>query len=135
MKKLLIDICIAIAAVLAPIQAVIYTIGILVLADMVLGIWAAKKRGEAITSKKMSSSIIKLLVYQVTIITAFLIEKYLSGGLLPVTKIAGSVIGICELKSLGENSSVILGQPIMQSIYGILKNQAVKKLDIPKEDQ
>ena len=127
------DILLAIFAVLAPIKAVLTAVGVLVLADLILGIWAAKKRGEVITSRKMYQSVVKCFIYQVTIITGFLVEKYLSGDLLPVTKITGSIIGIVELKSLGENSSVILGQPIMQAIYATLKDQAVKKLDIPQD--
>jgi len=133
MKKYLMDILLAIFAVLAPIKAVLTAVGVLVLADLILGIWAAKKRGEVITSRKMYQSVVKCFIYQVTIITGFLVEKYLSGDLLPVTKITGSIIGIVLLKSLGENSSVILGQPIMQAIYATLKDQAVKKLDIPQD--
>lgn len=99
----------SIIAVFAPIQGVIVTVGVLIFADLFLGIWAAKKRGEKITSAGMRRSVTKLLVYQTAVLTGFLFETFLLGGLVPVYKLVALVVGSVELKSLLENATEITG--------------------------
>ena len=130
LKKLLLELLLSILAILAPVKAVMMTVGVLIVADFVFGIWAAKKRGEAITSRKMGASISKALVYQVAVITAFLVERYLMEGFMPVTKIVSSMIGIVEIKSLYENCGEILGQPVFRAIYEKIKREGEKTLSI-----
>lgn len=126
LKKYLIELAVAIAVVLAPIKAVMITVGVLVAADLIFGIWAAKKRGEAITSARMSHSVTKCLVYQGAVISGFLVEKYLMDGVLPVCKIIAGVIGSVELKSLLESANDILGQPLFRAVAGMLKAEILK---------
>lgn len=96
-------------AVFAPIKAVIITVGILIFADLVLGILAARKRGEKITSAGMRRTITKMCVYQLAVLTGFLFETFLLGGLIPVSKLVAAVIGSVEFKSLLENVTEITG--------------------------
>lgn len=96
-------------AVFAPIQGVIITVGVLIFADLVLGVMAARKRGEKITSAGMRRTVTKMCVYQVAVLTGFLFETYLLGGLLPVSKLVAAVIGVVEFKSLLENATEITG--------------------------
>jgi hypothetical protein len=130
LKKLLLELLASLAIILLPIKAVMITVGFLILADFVFGIWAAKKRGEAITSRKMGASISKAVVYQTAVVSAFLVEKYLMEGLIPVTKIVSSMIGIVEIKSLFENCSTILGQPVFKAIFDKIKREGEKTLQI-----
>jgi hypothetical protein len=65
------------AAIVAPIKAVIFAVGFLVFADLIMGVWAAKKRGETINSAGLRRSVSKLLVYQLSILSAFAVETYL----------------------------------------------------------
>ena len=133
LKKYLIELFMAIAVVLAPIKAVMITVGVLVFADLIFGIWAARKRGEKITSARMSHSIQKALVYQGAVITGFLVEKYLMDGLLPVCKIVAGLIGSVEMKSLLESANDILGQPVFKALNSTLKPK-IEELLIPKEE-
>lgn len=116
-------------AVLAPIHAIMATVGFLIFADLILGIWAAYSRGEKIRSSAMRRTISKILAYQLTIISGFLIETYLLSGVLQISKIAAGVIGMVELKSIIENADVIYGKPIFKEILSKLGSDNDKKKD------
>lgn len=120
MKEHAIKLALAVAVVLAPIKAAMAVAGVLIVADLITGIWAAYKRGEAITSAGLRRSITKMLVYQATIILAFLVEKYMLDGVLPITKIASSFIGITELKSVLENLNNASGGQLLKNLINKL---------------
>lgn len=96
-------------AVFAPIKAVIITVGVLIMADLIFGLWAAHKRKEKITSAGLRRTLTKMAVYQCAVLTGYLGEKYLLDELIPVTKLVAGVIGAVELKSLFENYAEISG--------------------------
>lgn len=100
--------------ILAPIQAVMLTIGFLIFVDLVSGIWAALKRREKITSAALRRTISKMFIYQFAIISGFLIEQNILQGAFPITKIVAGFMGIVELKSILENGNSILGQNIFK---------------------
>ena len=103
-------------ALIAPVQAVMLTVGALIIADFLLGMWAARKRGEAITSAAMRRTVSKMLVYQTVVLMGYFTEVHLLGSLLPVSKLVGGIIGVVELKSVLENSSTILGQDLFRAL-------------------
>lgn len=112
-----------ILAILAPIQPVMITTGVLIFADLILGIWAAKIRKEPISSAALRRTVSKILIYNLTIISGFLVEKYLIVDLIPVTKLIAGVIGAVELKSILENADTINGESIFLSIIKNLGSQ------------
>lgn len=120
MKLWLKGLALSVLAVLAPIHTVMITVCILIIADLITGIWAAYKRGEKLTSAAMRRTITKLLIYQLTVITGFLLEKYLLEGLVPASKLIASVIGLVEMKSVLENAESILGQPLFKKLISRL---------------
>ncbi len=87
---------------------------------MVTGMFAAHKRKEKIQSAEMRRSITKMVVYQIAIIAAFVLEKYMMDGMLPVSKIVSGVIGMVEFKSILENVSTIAGQDILKMVVSKL---------------
>lgn len=105
-----------IIALLAPIHAMILATGTLIVADTILGVWAAKKRGEEITSAGLRRTLTKMLVYQLTIVTGFVVETWLISSMFPVSKLVAGVIGLVEFKSLLENVNTINGNPIFKDI-------------------
>jgi phage-related holin len=109
-------------AVLMPIKAVLITTGVLVLADFVTGLMAAWKKREPITSANMRRTITKMFIFQTTVISAYLIERYMLEGALPVTKLVSAVVGITEGKSIIENAEIIYGQPIFKSVLKALSS-------------
>lgn len=106
---------IAVLAVFVPIQAMLLTVLVLVLADLFFGVWVAKRRGEAITSRGIRRSITKILVYELALLLVFLAEQNL-GLPLPATKIVGSLIAVAELKSLIESFDTLLGTNLFRSL-------------------
>lgn len=116
-------------ALLSPIKAVLITTGILIFADLVTGVMAARKKGQAITSAGLRRSISKIFVYNVALICGFLVEKYMLEDYFPVSKMVSGVIGLVELKSLLENLAVIYGQDIFKAIVTRLgsENDAIQE--------
>ena len=90
--------------------------------------FAAHKRKESIQSAEMRRSITKLVVYQIAIISAFVLEKYMLGSLVPVSKIVAGVIGMVEFKSILENVSTIAGQDILALVINKLGSKNAKGL-------
>ena len=111
---------ISICAVLAPIKAVLLVTGFLIFADLISGILAAKKRGEPISSAGLRRTISKVLVYNLAVISGFLVETYMVSGLLPVSKLISGVIALVELKSILENLNTINGTDIFKTVLDSL---------------
>lgn len=101
---------------LAPIHGVLGATCFLIMADLGLGMWAARKRGEPITSAALRRTVSKLLIYQMAIISAFIVEHFLMADAVPVLKLCSGVIGMVELKSILENANELNGSPLFASI-------------------
>lgn len=121
-------------AVFTPIKAVIITVGILIVADFIFGVWAAKKRGEKITSKRLRDTVTKMCVYQMAVLTGFLGETYLLEGIVPVTKLVAAIIGAVELKSLFENYAAISGVDFASIITKLGSQSTKDKKDDGKDE-
>jgi sugar phosphate permease len=106
----------ALVAILAPAKALLLSVGFLIIADLITGIWAAYKRGEKIKSSRIRDSVSKILIYQIAVISAFLVETYMLDSIFPVSKIVAAVIGIVELTSILENANVILGKDLFKEV-------------------
>lgn len=116
MKDWIIGLLLSIVAVFAPIKALILTTGIVIFADLVFGIIAAHKRKEKITSAGIRRTITKIFVYHSAILLGFLIETYMIDGFIPISKIAGGLIGVVEAKSILESLNDINGSDIFKSL-------------------
>jgi len=90
-------------------------IGVLIIIDTFTGIWKAKKLGEKITSRKLSSIISKLALYELTVIMFFLIDKFILNDIIltffsvpfMLTKVVALVLASIEVMSINENYKVI----------------------------
>lgn len=116
MKSYLSNLAISAMAALAPIKPVMITVGILIVSDLITGVWAARKRGEPITSAALGRTISKMVVYQTAVITGFLLQRYLLGDALPVVNVIGGVIGMVEFKSFIENANCIIEGDVFKEI-------------------
>lgn len=106
----------SIIAVFAPITMVIVTTGILVFADLLSGIIAARKRGEKINSGGLRRTVTKTLVYLSAICIGFLVEKFMIGDFISVSKIVSGLIAAVETKSILENLDTINGKPVFRTL-------------------
>jgi hypothetical protein len=127
MKTYLYNTLIVSLTVLAPIKPVLITVGILIVGDMITGMWAAKRRNEKISSAAMRRTVSKMVIYQFAVISGFLLEKYLLSDTIPVSKLVAGAIGMVEFKSVLENSSSILGQDVFKMVIQKLGSKNDKK--------
>ena len=123
MRSIAINLLIATAAVFVPIKAALIAIVVLTLLDLVSGVSAAIKRKESITSSGFKRTVIKLLVYLSVACLAYVVEAFLTGGLIPLAKIASGLVGVTELKSILENMEEVTGLPILQMLIDKLAQQ------------
>ena len=116
----------SVVAVFAPIYSVMATVGFLIAADLITGIIAARKRGEKISSAALRRTISKVCVYQLAIMSGFLVETYIGIGI-PVSKMVAATIGMVELLSVLENLQQVHGSPIFSKIISKLGSDNDKK--------
>ena len=108
----LISICFAF---FLPISGILLMIGVLICIDTFTGIKKAKKLKEKISSRKLSSIISKLALYEVTVIMFFLIDKFILNDIIltffsvpfMLTKVVSLVLASIEVMSINENIKVI----------------------------
>lgn len=124
MKEMLIKFVAAIVAVFAPVHGTMITAFLLVFVDTVTGTIAAKKRNEVITSRRMGDAVKKIALYQTAIVLAFLTEKYMLGGTLPLVNMVAGLIGFNELLSVLENLNSISGKDLLKVAIDKIKNKA-----------
>lgn len=116
MKDWIVATLISAVAVFAPIKGLIITTGIVIFADLLIGMIAARKRKEEITSAAIRRTVTKICVYHAAILLGFLIETFMLEGYVPISKIAGGLIGLVESKSIMENLNDIHGSDIFKSL-------------------
>lgn len=116
----------SIFAILLPIKELLIITSLLILSDTITGIIAAYKRGEEINSVGFKKTIIKLFLYNLVIILAFLIEKFIIGDFIPFVKVGAAVIVLTEFKSVIENFESITGIKLLQ-IKKIIEDKTNQK--------
>ena len=109
-------------AVILGIKPVLVTIGVLIFIDLFLGIWSALKNGENIESKKLANTVSKGIVYHLFIISAFIIEKFIFNGHIPMLEITSGMVAIIEIKSISENVDKIIGL----NLFNIIKKVFIR---------
>jgi formate hydrogenlyase subunit 4 len=114
----------ALLGVFAPIKAAVAVVCILVIADLILGILAARKRGETITSAGLRRSVSKLFIYETALALGFLTEIALTGDSFPVSKIVSAIIGLTELTSCIENLNEISGTDLLKALLSKLGSKS-----------
>jgi phage-related holin len=111
--------------VMAPAKSMIITTLVLILIDLVTGVLASRKMKRPITSSGLKKTIVKLAIYEVAIIAAFLTQTYLTGTEVPVSSIVTGYIGLTELTSVIENLNIISGNKLLKTL--IEKLGTIKK--------
>lgn len=106
----------SLVAVFAPVKALIIIAGVLIFADLITGILAAKKKGQSINSAGLRRTATKVFVYEAAIMLGYLVEHYMIADFFPVSKVAAGLIAVVEFKSILENLDVINGNPVFKSL-------------------
>ena len=133
----LISICFAF---FLPISGILLMIGVLIVIDTITGIWKAKKLGEKITSRKLSSIISKLALYEITVIMFFLIDRFILNDIIltffsvpfMLTKIVALVLSSIEVMSINESYKQIYHLDLWQSMKLLFARAKEVKEDLNK---
>lgn len=115
-------------AVFFPIKAMLVAAFVLAFMDLILGLLAAKKQGQRITSSGLKRTVAKIFLYELAILMSYVAETYLLDGFMPVTKLVSGFIGVVELKSAMENLDIINGSPMFAALIAKLVSTEDKKL-------
>lgn len=129
MKDLLFNLGLATLAVLAPIETAMIACGFLIMMDLLFALIAAKKNGVKIESSKLKITAIKMLVYNLFLISGFVAETYLS-SYVPFVKIIVTYLSSVEIFSISESFQKITGLPILKYV----KEQIMSKLNKGKNE-
>lgn len=110
-----------------PIAGFIVTGSILVVADLVTGIIAAKKNKEAIHSNGLRRTVTKIVSYMAAVLLAHIMQQvYLPS--LPIVYAISLYIALVEFKSNLENLSVITGTDIGKAVWELIKSKLPIKI-------
>jgi hypothetical protein len=110
MKLLIKPILVVLWVWLVPIRPALITIMALPIADLILGLMSAKKKGTPITSSGLKRTVAKILMYEVAVTLAFVTQSYLTGDFIPAVHIVAGLIGVTELKSCLEHLDELSGK-------------------------
>lgn len=94
---------------LLPVAPIIYTLTLVIFADFIFGICRAKKMKETITSRKMSQSLPKILLYNSIILVLYFVDKEVLNTGIGLEKLGASLMIIMEMKSIDESFNLIFG--------------------------
>lgn len=111
---------ISLVAVLTPVKPMLLTVGFLVVSDFIFGLYKSYKKGLNITSRKMSNTITKLLLYTITILAVFFLETYIITDVLPFTKLVAGLISLVEIKSIDEHFNSLFGYSIWSKLRAFI---------------
>jgi phage-related holin len=126
---LLKSVALLVAAFLAPIATVIFSVMFLIFVDLITGILASLKEKQRITSSAMSRTIAKTFVYCTTIIVTYVVHKYLLVGFdFPAESIVSGFIALTEVKSILENMDRISNHTFLKDLILIFSNERERRL-------
>ena len=113
-------------AYIAPFQSFLITIVVLVVADLVTGIWSSNKRGEKFEAKRLKQLIGKVILYPLALLLAHVMVDTFFKGISVVDSLTYMVaLFICaiEFQSNIENIGSITGIDIWASVKDWLANR------------
>jgi hypothetical protein len=127
-----------ISAFLLPIKFIMLTVGFAIAADTLIGLYRAKKKGEKITSRKLSQVISKMVLYEGAVVLFFCIEQFIladfiilfTGIPLFLTKVVGALLVFIEVQSINESLESISGKGIWIRVKEMIRRAKDVKEDI-----
>ena len=127
-----------IGAFFLPISGILFLIGFAIVVDTITGIWKAKKLGITITSRKLSTIISKMMLYEVAVIGFYLIDFWILNDIilkffsvpLMLTKILSLILVSIEVMSINENYKAVKGIDIWQGMKNLFARAKEIKTDL-----
>ncbi len=129
---------IAINLILTPIKPIALVVFCLIFGDLIAGIYRSWKMKEKITSKRMSNTGSKILLYNLCILSMFILETFVLDFFpekLYMTKFVAGFLGLTELKSIFENTDKVLKINILKKFMEFLKRPAEEIRDVLSDEE
>lgn len=125
------------SAFFMPIYGLMFLIGFSIFVDTVTGIWKAKKLKQPVTSRKLSTVISKMLLYEITVILFYLIDYFILNDIvltffsvpLMLTKMLSLVLVSIEVVSINENYKAVKGIDLWISAKNLITRAKELKND------
>ncbi len=125
------------SAFLMPISGLLFLVGFVIVLDTITGVWKSYKNKVKITSRGLSAIISKMLLYEVTVIMFYMIDKFILNSIilqffsveLLLTKVLALILVSIEVMSINENYKAVKGLDLWQA----MKNLFARAKDIKKE--
>lgn len=114
----------ALLAFISPIKWLIVGVGALILLDTVSGLYRVYKLKQEISSKRFGHIVSKFLLYNIAIISGYILQLMIGLDILPLAKIISCAIGLTELKSITENVNQITGIDLWKFVISYLKRNS-----------
>lgn len=132
MLKWLLGVASCAVAFMAPAHDALVGVVVFIIIDLVVGVWASRKRGEPFTSWKLRHTVTrKIAPYFVAILCAMYFENnFLNGTWLngvPLMKSISTFIALSEIKSIFERLGEITGLDFWKFIQERLQPTAKPK--------
>ena len=135
-----------IAAVLlsfiSPIAGVLMAVGAFIFLDTIIGIWKAKKIKQKVTSRRLSSIVNKMLVYQCTVITFFILGHFIVNDIVKelinidyaMTKLVAVILISIEFFSIDESFKAATGKGLLDRFNDLMNKYKANKKMLRKDD-
>ncbi|MBS1618072.1 MAG: phage holin family protein [Bacteroidetes bacterium] len=123
----------ALIAFFAPIQALILSVVALIILDTITGVYKAWKLGEKITSFRFGNIISKVLLYNIAVISGFIVQKLFNIDAFHLAQIVAVAVALTELKSIAENVNAVTGIDVWQFVLGYLKRNKDDMSEVLKD--
>lgn len=104
------------------------TIAFLIVVDFITGAYASVKNNISISSERIGHTISKFFIYNLVVLSAFLLEKYIVEEI-PFQRIITGFIAIAEIKSILENFNKIYGINPFKAFIKLIKKKSLTDLE------
>lgn len=104
------------------------TIAFLIVTDFIIGAYASYKNKIPISSERIGNTISKFFIYNLVVLSAFLLEKYIVEEI-PFQRIITGFIAIAEIKSILENFNKIYGINPFKVLIKLIKKKSLAGLE------
>jgi len=127
---------------ITPIAGVLVAVGAFIFLDTIIGIWKAKKIKQKVTSRRLSDVVNKMLVYQLTVITFFILGHFVVNDIVKgffdidyaMTKLVAVILISIEFFSIDESFKVATGKGLVDRFTDLISKYKTNKKSLRSDD-
>ena len=127
---------------ISPIAGVLIAVGAFIFLDTIIGVWKAKKIKQKVTSRRLSSVVNKMLVYQLTVITFFILGHFIVNDIVKtfidvdyaMTKLIAVILISIEFFSIDESFKTATGEGLLDRFKHLMNTYKENKKSFRKDD-